>query len=92
MPHKKPVSVVPVETPVKPASKESAVAALSAQLVAPVEPLLVSLSEAARLLGVKMYTIRKMCRRGVLPYRTPAVKWMIPRSAIKNFVEGRKAA
>jgi excisionase family DNA binding protein len=56
------------------------------------EPLLVPLSEAARLLGVKIYSVRRLARRGVLPRRVIGNRWLIPYAALKAFAVGRKAA
>ena len=53
------------------------------------EPLLVPLSEAARLLGVKIYSVRKLARRGVLPRRIVGNRWLIPYSALKAFAAGK---
>ena len=50
------------------------------------EPLLVPLAEAARLLGVRIYSIRRMTRKGVLPYK------LIPFAALKAFASNTKAA
>lgn len=53
------------------------------------EPLLVPLSEAARLLGVKIYSVRKLARRGVLPRRVVGNRWLIPYSSLKAFAAGK---
>lgn len=52
------------------------------------EPLLVSLADAAHLLGVAIYSIRRMTRRGELPYRVIGNRWLIPTQALKNFANG----
>jgi len=52
------------------------------------EPLLVPLSEAARLLGVRIYSIRRLTRRGVLPYRVVGNKWLVPFASLKAFANG----
>jgi|BogFormECP03_OM2_1039629.scaffolds.fasta_scaffold11949_2 excisionase family DNA binding protein len=53
------------------------------------EPLLVPLSEAARLLGVKIYSVRRLARRGVLPRRVIGNRWLIPYAALKTFAAGK---
>jgi excisionase family DNA binding protein len=53
------------------------------------DPLLVPLSEAARLLGVKIYSVRRLARRGVLPRRVIGNKWLIPYAALKTFAAGK---
>ena len=70
-----------------PANKKQAVADVS--LVS--EPLLVPLKQAARLLGVEVYSIRQLTRRGVLPYRVIGNRWLVPYAALKKFAEGSTA-
>jgi excisionase family DNA binding protein len=52
------------------------------------EPLLVSLSEAARLLGVKIYSIRRLVRKGVLLHRVIGNRWLIHFQTLKAFANG----
>jgi excisionase family DNA binding protein len=52
------------------------------------EPLLVPLEDAARLLGVQVYSIRRLTRKGVLPYKVIGNKWLINYSALKEFANG----
>jgi len=52
------------------------------------EPLLVSLSEAARLLGVKIYSIRRLARKGVLLHRVIGNRWLIHFQTLKAFANG----
>lgn len=52
------------------------------------EPLLVPLKEAARLLGVRVYSVRRMTRRGILPHRTIGNKWLVPYHSLIAFANG----
>ena len=52
------------------------------------EPLLVPLKEAARLLGVRVFSIRKLCRQGALPHRLIGNRWCIPTAALRAFAAG----
>ena len=52
------------------------------------EPLLVPLAEAARLLGVRVYSIRLLTRKGILPFRQIGNKWLVNYAALKKFAEG----
>jgi excisionase family DNA binding protein len=58
---------------------------LVAAPIAPPEPLLIPLKEAARLLGVQVYSIRRLTRRGVLPYKKIGNKWLVHYQALKKF-------
>jgi excisionase family DNA binding protein len=49
------------------------------------EPLLVPLSEAARLLGVRVYSVRRLTRKGLLPHKVIGNKWLIPYASLKAF-------
>jgi excisionase family DNA binding protein len=60
-------------------------------VVVPSEPLLVSLKDAAKFLGVQVYSIRQLTRRGVLPYRQIGNKWLVNYAALKAFANGRAA-
>jgi excisionase family DNA binding protein len=40
---------------------------------------------AARLLGVQVYSIRRLTRRGVLPYKKIGNKWLIHYGSLKKF-------
>jgi excisionase family DNA binding protein len=51
----------------------------------PVEPLLVPLSEAARLLGVKVYSIRRLTRKGQLAYKVIGNRWLVHYASLKAF-------
>lgn len=52
------------------------------------EPLLVPLKEAARLLGVRVFSIRKLCRQGALPHRLIGNRWLVSMAAIRAFAAG----
>jgi excisionase family DNA binding protein len=64
---------------------------LVAAPITPPEPLLIPLKEAARLLGVQIYSVRKLTRRGVLPYKKIGNKWLIRYAALKAFANGKAA-
>jgi excisionase family DNA binding protein len=68
-------------------SKKSS-ASPSIDVISISEPLLVPLRDAARLLGVEIYSIRKLARRGVLPYRKIGNKWLVPFAALRDFANG----
>lgn len=51
----------------------------------PAEPLLVTLGEAARLLGVKIYSVRQLTRKGILPHKVIGNKWCVNYQALKAF-------
>jgi excisionase family DNA binding protein len=63
----------------------------SVPVVIPTEPLLVSLKDAARFLGVQVYSIRQLTRRGVLPYKVIGKRWLVNYAALKAFA-GRVSA
>ena len=56
----------------------------------PLSPLLVSLTEAAPLLGVKVYSVRQLCRKGTLPHRVIGNKWLVNYRALEVFANGGK--
>jgi excisionase family DNA binding protein len=68
--------------------KKSIPAVTTSSAVTPNEPLLVPLSEAARLLGTKIYSIRLLCRKGALPFRIVGNRWLVNYQALKKFAEG----
>lgn len=49
------------------------------------QPLLVPLSEAARLLGVKTYSVRQLTRTGALPVKVIGNRWLVPYAALQAF-------
>ena len=49
------------------------------------EPLLVPLKEAARLLGVRVYSIRRLTRKGQLAYKVIGNKWLVQYASLKAF-------
>ncbi len=49
------------------------------------EPLLVPLAEAARLLGIKVYSIRRLTRKGQLAYKVIGNKWLVQYASLKAF-------
>ena len=56
------------------------------------EPLLVPVKTAARLLGVSPYTVRRLTRHGQLAHRKigPS-KWLISMASIKRFADVKAA-
>lgn len=79
-------------------SKRSLEVNLASALPALPEPLLVPLAEAARLLGVKMFSIRQLCRqfdatKGAvgLPHRLIGNRWLVPLAAVRAFAAGEVA-
>jgi excisionase family DNA binding protein len=70
-----------------PYTKKIPPAVATTEVPSSTEPLLVPLSEAARLLGVRVYSIRLLTRKGVLPYRVIGNRWQIPLKALKAFAE-----
>jgi len=73
---------------VSPESNQSA----ATPAVASIEPLLVPLSEAARLLGVRVYSIRRLTRKGLLPFKVIGNRWLVNYSALKAFASSDKRA
>jgi excisionase family DNA binding protein len=71
-----------------PSSRKSKSQSQSAVATLAVEPLLVSLSDAARLLGVKIYSVRRLARKGVLPHRQIGNRWLIHFQTLKAFANG----
>ena len=50
------------------------------------EPFLVSVKEAARLLSVSPWEIRRLCRRGLLAYRKLShTNWLVSTKSIRDF-------
>jgi excisionase family DNA binding protein len=60
--------------------------------VASIEPLLVPLAEAARLLGVRIYSIRRLTRQGLLPFKVIGNRWLVNYSALKAYANSDKRA
>ncbi len=58
---------------------------VSSSVVLTTEPLLVPLAEAARLLGVKTYSIRQLTRKGHLPVKVIGNRWLVPYAALQAF-------
>jgi excisionase family DNA binding protein len=58
---------------------------ISSPVVLTTEPLLVPLSEAARLLGVKTYSVRQLTRSGQLPVKVIGNRWLVPYAALQAF-------
>jgi helix-turn-helix protein len=58
--------------------------------VVSLEPLMVPLAEAAKLLGVKTHSMRQMCRQDILPYKKIGNRWVIPYQALKSFANNPK--
>ena len=53
------------------------------------EPLLVSTKQAAALLSVSDWEIRRLCRKNLLAYRRLGqTKWLISFRSLKHFAEG----
>lgn len=50
-------------------------------------PLLLTLTEAARLLGISRTTIHKLVGNGSLPYRRVGADRRIPRAALESFAQ-----
>ena len=60
--------------------------------IAPKNPALVSLDEAARLLSVHSETIRKRAEKGEVPHVRVGDRWLIPRQWIVDVANGNAAA
>jgi excisionase family DNA binding protein len=58
----------------------------------PTEPLLVSVRDAARLLGVKIYSVRRLVRAGSLSYRVVGNRWLVNFQSLKTFANGKGKA
>jgi excisionase family DNA binding protein len=69
------------------AAKSKSAAAISPVSAPPIQPpLCVPVSEAARLLSVSAWEIRRLCRRGVLGYKKLGrTKWLITSRSINLF-------
>jgi excisionase family DNA binding protein len=66
--------------------KRLAVLPSSSQFIKPAEPLLVSVKEAARLLGLESQSIRRLARRGDLRYKKiSSTKWLINYKSVEVY-------
>lgn len=64
--------------------------AVAAEVSVVAEPLLVPLKQAAQLLGVQVYSIRKLTRSGQIAYRVVGNRWLVNYQALKTFANDSK--
>ena len=56
-------------------------------VVPAVEPLLVTVKQAAKLLSISKYALRRLVQQGLLPYRRIGSRWLIPTKALRTFAD-----